>query len=443
MLSFFKELCLYVKTISKVKRYFVFSILTFLIYAVFYFVFLWIFKDIFRVFWNDDILAKLINRLDSLKLLLFLKNIVADHLNTLFKPLILYFAYTVSFLVGPVLIGFLLDFLSSSKEKEIGVGFKKSSFLKSFAFSLKEELFMFSFVICWGTFVFILGLYYPGVSLWLFYLITPLIYGVYNLSYYFLKRGVAYSKIVHIGFLNFFSFYGLAWASSLVFFAVFWLLKFFSYSHVLFFSAFFLFALFKPISVLYAADRASFYEKNSFDKISLKKSFLSKIVHAISLILAIGIIITAVQFYSQLRSKSSFIECTYNLDSFELGSNSKSRGLGAFLTSALSPELKISLKVQNPSQKTITLEDFSVVLSRNGNEISKALLKGFVLKAGQEKKLLLRFKLDSIQAGKSIYKTLLQRGEQRFKLEALVGLKLWFGQVSLPVFKREKAFTRN
>ena len=436
----------FTRPIFYIKKHIFYSFFVLIINFAFYFFLAILVTELFQGLFVENILLRISAKSIFLSPLYLLNDITGNPVLGLFRPLILYLTYSLAFALSTILTGTILSILSRTVQEDTGYSqtYKRwpNGFLKFFA-GIKEEIIMLSFSISWSAVIFFIALI-PDIgmklSIIVFYLFTPFLYGMYNLSYPFLRWGANYSFIAKTGFRNIFSFLGFSYASASGFFLILFFLGFLSGSHFAFAFLFALNALFRPIGVISGTLTGIDYDKKIKTR-DIKKGLIAGTMEFISIILALIVIVTVLQFYFQSKSKTGFIDCRYSVESLKLNLPDKiikKNILGTILSLtqySSKPQVKLKIKVENKGTAGINLEDFNIDFFLKNKSFGNAKIDGFKLKPGAVKILQFKLRIDLIELGKNLISKLLSGKFPDFKIKGWVYLNLWFGKLKYPVFR--------
>ena len=343
----------------------------------------------------------------------------------LLKPLILYLAWQIALNLSTIVTGLFNTKLSDDMEASAGLPPKT----KGFSFVLGQDLLMLAFTIVWSAALFLLphyGILPAGVAEIAFWVFTPFIYALYNLSYTGLPRGVTYAAMLRIAFtgraadtvkpadgqtrmtsrsqpLRFIRF---VYASALGPFLLLFLLSRVDWSSAAFIILFGVSAIFRAFGVIlgtnFAASLAPFFNIKR-----LVSPILAYGTQCAVFVLAICIVITGVQVMGQADSKLELLKCRYrivdaglNLPEVKDAGSLLNRIVGV-LSFTSGPSAYLSLEVTNPGERTIYVNDMKVAVYLYERQIAETSISGFVLGPGAKTIFSCRAEIDGINIAKS------------------------------------------
>ncbi len=435
----------FIRPFPFIKRHLWYSLLVLVVNFTFYAGLILLVNRLFEVIWIENIFLRITEKSILLRPLYLLNQVSGNPLLNIMQPLMLYLSYSLAFALSTIITGPILGLLSRSVERDIGYASlfpKRRGGIKNFFIDLKEELFMLALTICWTAVLFSIALIPDSgviISLILFYLITPLFHGGYNLSYFFMRKGLPYSAIYKRGFRSPSSFYGFSLASASGFFLILLLLKVVPYGNFTFVILFGLNALFRPFGVISGTLTGISYSKGSEQKLSLRKGIFASVLTGVAFVGATVVLFTAAQFYSHSQSKLDLIDCQYKLQEARLNLPSdfsdksfaqKLLGIRSFLNDA---SFRLSLRVINPTKKDIYLEDFKFELALSGKMFGNGKISGFKLEPGTDKTVKFLLKLSGEEFGYSMVLSLINKKRLKLSMRGWISLNLWFGKLSYPV----------
>ena len=393
-------------------------LLVFLINLLFFYGAALLMKELFSGFWDGEVLGRLSGRPD-LPLPLSLLHLVAGKpLIRLSLPLSLYLAFTLAFSLSTIITGPLLTRMSGRLRNE------NSNKGRGFLFELREELIMLSWNINLTAVLFLVGaaiINGPAFATPAFYIIMPLIYGLYGLSYYCQPRGWSYSAIAGRALACKKAFLAFALTAASGYFLIFFLSGRLSWTALPFILLLAGAALWRTVVTAAGTEFAA--RHYSTCPIPEKKRIATKIAETLSILAAVLITATAAHAAVQMRNRLGLLECRYTIS-----------GLHAGLSPA-GADSKAVLKIHNPTRKTITIPQFDFRIQINTATIADFTIRGIAIPAGEEHRLPLKGRLNVLHTAKALYRAI-KNGKFKVNLRGTCTLPLWFGNLRLHLIRQ-------
>lgn len=415
-----------------------YALMVLLVQFIIYFLLGMLVREAFEAFWIGAALRRLSERSLFLRPLYALHQALGSPILNLFRPLMLYLAYSVALVLSAALTGTLLGRLARAVEQDQGAT-EPTPPLTPLWF-LRQEALMVCNTLAWGALLFFVGIQDEWgliLSQVLFYVGTPLVYALYNLAFPLLRRGYGYSAILRIGMRHFASFYGFALASASGFYLILFLLARLPEQHGAFALLFALNALFRPLSVAAGARQGLEYLRH---QPSRKTTIAARVREGLAVLVAVAFVASALQFAFQANDRLDLIDCRYrllqagvnfprNLDRDSLGTR-----LLRLYQFADQMEASLELEVANPLPRPVSLETMLLEVRFSGKRIAGIRLKGFRLAPEERRRFDLRARLQGVRWAGRFLRNLLQARPHSFRIRALVFLDLWFGRLAYPLW---------
>jgi hypothetical protein len=359
----------------------------------------------------------------------------------LLKPFILYIAWQIALNLATIVTGLFNTKLSDDMEASAGLPPKT----KGFFYALGQDLLMLAFTILWSAALFLLpqyGLLSPGIAEIAFWVFTPFIYGLYNLSYVGLPRGISYAAMLRIALtaqpLRFIRF---VYASAFGPFLLLFLLSRADWSSAVFIALFGVSALFRAFGVILGTNFAATIASH-FNIKRITPPVLAYGTQCAVFVLALCIVITGVQVMAQADSKLELLKCRYrivgaglNLPQPESGGSFLNRVMGV-LSFAAKPGAHLTLEVTNPGKRTIFVSDIGLGVYLHDRRVAETRIEGFVLEPGEAMTMTFRAELDGTNIAKSIHHILAggsRIGSPPFEARGEIMLNTWLGEIPWPL----------
>lgn len=362
------------------------------------------------------------------------------------RPLALYLAWQFALNFATVVTGLFNTKLSIALEDALNLRQDAEHHLPArsagFFFGLSQDMLMLACNILWTAALFLLpqyGVISQGIAQFAFWVFTPFIYALYNLSYAALPRGISYAHAFRVGiqkrpaqFLLF------VYSSAAGPFLLLFLLSRIDWAGAAFLILFGVSALFRSFGVIMGTDFACKLAPYFKTKTIVPPMPALGIKCAI-FALALCVVTTGAQIAVQADSKLDLLKCRYritdaglDLPQIESGGSVLNQILGVF-SFAASPSARLALEIANPQDRAIFVEDMDVAVCLNDREIALANVRGFTLEPGASVSREISARLNTENIGRSLLQVLFGlgggSGNLPFEFRAKVLLRTWLGEI--------------
>ena len=361
---------------------------------------------------------------------------------SLLLPLALYLAWQIALNLATIITGAFNSRLAGAVENTLPERAAPPTGKKSgFLFGLSQDLLMLAFSIVWSATLLALA-HLPAVgtplSLLLFWTVTPLVHGLYNLGYALLPLGLGYGDMARLALKSPARSAGLFLASSSGPFLVLFLATRLTWETTGFVALFALAALFRPLGVI-SGTTVGHELLVAAKKFRPARGFFVHARRILLAVLALLVAITAGQLAVQADSKLELLTCRYRLVSAGINlprtekSSSLLNKIGGLLAFIEKPVANLELDVTNPGTRTISVESAELSLVIATNEFAKTTLEGFSLEPGATRQLRFQITLDMRRLAKSIHLLIVSGDRLPVEIRAAVFLRTWLGTFRYPV----------
>jgi len=357
----------------------------------------------------------------------------------LFRPLMLYLAWQGALNFATIFTGLFNTRLSIALENALEQRQEHRLPERSagFFFGLSQDLLMLACNILWTAALFLLpqyGIIPQGLAQLAFWVFTPFIYALYNLSYAALPRGVSYAHIFRIMWKRPAQFIVFVYTSAIGPFLLLFILSRIDWSGAAFIILFGVSTLFRSFGVIMGTDFAYtlapyFKEKN------IVQPMPALGVKCAIFALALCVVTIAAQAAAQADSKLELLKCRYRILDAGLDfpqpdtSGSLLNQILGVVSFAANPGAHITLEIANPQERAIFVDDMDIAICLNDREIALAEVSGFTLEPGASVSRTAAAHLDTENIGRSILQLLFSGGSPPFEFRARVLLQTWLGEI--------------
>ncbi|MDR2734807.1 MAG: LEA type 2 family protein [Spirochaetota bacterium] len=356
------------------------------------------------------------------------------------RPLMLYLAWQFALNFATIFTGLFNTKLSAAIENALLLRQDAEHRLPersaSAAFGLSQDLLMLACNILWTAMLFLLpqyGIIPRGLAEFAFWVFTPFIYALYNLSYAALPRGVSYAHIFRIAWKRPAQFMLFVYTSSIGPFLLLFLLSRIDWAGAAFLILFGVSALFRSFGVVMGTDFA-FRLAPHFNLKNVIQPMPAFAVKCTIFALAICVVTVGVQVAAQTDSKLKLLNCRYrildaDLDLPRIDSGSIFEQILGVVSFAAKPSAHLDLEITNPEKRAIFVENMDIGICLHDREIAVAEVQGFTLNAGTSIRRSVSARLDTENIGRSILQLLAGGGDLPFEFRAKVLLNTWLGEI--------------
>jgi len=368
----------------------------------------------------------------------------------LLKPLVLYLAWQVALNLATIVTGLFNTKLSNALEEthhapdgagSVSVAPPMPAKSAGFFFALGQDLLMLAVSILWSAALFLLqqyGILSAGIAELAFWLLTPFIYALYNLSYAALPRGITYASMFRLALGHPRRFIPFVYACSVGPFLLLFLLSRIDWTSAAFIILFAVSALFRAAGVIMGTNFALKIISQVKEKIAPPALSLAAkgSIFALALILAV----TGAQIMAQADSRLELLRCRYRildagLNLPELSSSgSIFEQITGLLSFAAEPSAHLTLEVTNPTERTIFFNTMNFGIYLRKDEIAGTEIEGFVLGAGERTSLRCRAALKSENLMKGFRHILTSGGTPPLEFRGTLLLDTWLGKIPYPLW---------
>lgn len=382
----------------------------------------------FSFFWVDPLLVNINDLfLPGIPVVPQLHRVLGEPLTGAFRPVLLIVALQAAFatatlFTGPVLTAF-------SRKMEHKTGLHPAAVTPRWYFYPMQELLL----LCWTIFWSLIPL--AGVlsrnpvlikiTATLYYITVPFLYGIIQLSYPLLDRGLSYTNILRFGMRTPVHFYGYSWGVFLPFL----LLSRLSFTMTPgSTAAVFLFtlnALFRPLGILSAINYASTGQPLPAPE---KSGIPLKALHTIAVAAAVAAVISAVQLHTRTRSKLQLFRCQYSGVHFRLQMPHSTLQL---LAGGSGLQATLRLSISNRTGHRVDINGVHISLQSGQISLFSADINDVVLHPFQKQQLSLQTKFDP----EAVIRGLFSGRTGKLRLRGTIVIPLWFGNLEWPLWK--------
>ena len=329
-------------------------------------------------------------------------------------PLVLFMAWSISISFSSIITGLFNTRLSRSQEATMGNIPPREH--HSSLFEILEDVTLLAFNIIFSFFLIFLYSYFDfnsSLNSAIFWLVTPYIYGLYNIGYALLPRKITYLQMLYHAFTSFRSFVRFSVfsiASGLVPSILSYIAANISWNYASFIFLLVLFCLQRPIGVVSGTCFGlEVFESRRPAKTSLSCIYFMKFFATV--FVAAFILATTISFFSKLDSKLNLFSCKYHhlkietplLDMFK--KNDFLSGLSKVLLQKKSQVVSVSLDITNPTRTDVIIEKFDLFFMIGDEKIAQTSISGVDLRPDKTFPLSLEITISStsiVQAVKKI-----------------------------------------
>ena len=422
------------------KQHILCSLLTFLVQLAIYLSISILLFEAFNSWFIDRVLYQIIGESISIvpqEILRFGTSLASPVL----VPLILYLSWAFSINFSSIITGIFNSRLSAYSESAIS-SHTCPRMEKTRLFEISEDLSLLSFNVLFTVFLF-LSLYFfnipSTITSILFWLVTPSVYGLYNIGYALLPRRLTYVQMLRLAFsskINALRFTGFSVASGLIPSLLAWLAASTSWNHLTFIILMIIFSLHRPFGIIAGTllGNALLQEPAHKDSCLPVSYRLNRFI-----IIASGlfVFVNLLYFSVQLDSKVHLFSCRFTISKNSLANfNVSGKTLPETIVSLLStPEHNIShlgIEIHNPTSHTIHIESLNIIATLGSHEIAKTSISGTTLAQKSTTNLNIRISLRPLSVLSSL-KELLEQGTSALQIKAWVKVQTLLLPVNWPV----------
>lgn len=358
-------------------------------------------------------------------------------------PLILYLSWAFSINFSSIITGIFNSRLSVYSESPISSHTCPRK-AKTRLFEISEDLSLLSFNVLFTVFLF-LSLYSfnipPAITSILFWLVTPSVYGLYNIGYALLPRKLTYVQMLRLAFsskVNLLRFAGFSFASGLIPSLLFWLAASTSWNHLTFIFLMIIFSLHRPFGII-----AGTLLGNTLLLEPVHKKFCLPVSYRLNrfiiIVSGLFVFINLLYFSVQLDSKVHLFSCRFALskNSFtNFNFNTSGKTLPEAIVTLLStPEHNIShlgIEIHNPTKHTIHIESLNIIATLGSHELARTSISGATLVPESTTNMYVKIVLKPLSILSSL-KDLVGQGTGALQIKAWVKVQTLLFPVNWPV----------
>lgn len=329
-------------------------------------------------------------------------------------PLVLYLSWLFSINLSSIITGIFNTRLSLSCESSnANPSYPREA--KTRFFEIAEDLVLLASNLLFSTLLFFL-LYFFGfssaiVSI-LFWLVSLLVPGLYNIGYALLPRRMSYLQMLGLVFSSktiFARFIGFSFASGVIPFLLSWVVADLSWNHVTFIVLMLIFSLHRPFGIV----SGTLLGNSLLQKGITKKPHLSGLYRVCRcLIIALGLFLFAnlIYFSIQLDSKTQLFSCKFTISDQTVATLDPANLLPSLLAKPEQTILHLDIQVHNPTKRTIQIESLTISARLGSHELAKTSISGARLAPALTNNLTLKITVRPLSLLSSVTELILHGG---------------------------------